>query len=253
MTVTEPGRVEKINTALQCRSDRQYIRGINLQTILEQTVSQCTVAWLQIQYRKKRSPPLSLSLISVSLCFFWARYLQRQRGFLYRKVAAIWPMTCCVPWPIPAESTPEASATLLRWQSDLHSRSSHAVNVRCECPFSKRVMSGRYPSFKLTWYIWSKHQGFFLFITISFILGIINIFLCMISPEGVPSWKHVHIWPSLPSNGTPHRSMDINSGAVTQTSSSSQIPCCQYQQPQLLTVATSAGFNWPSLELNTGF
>lgn len=80
-------------------------------------------------YMKKKHPSISLSIY---LCFLWARCLQRQRGPPYRKVAAIWPMTFCVPWPIPAESTPEASATLLRWPSDLHSASSRAVNVRCE-------------------------------------------------------------------------------------------------------------------------
>lgn len=131
-------------------------------------------------------------------------------------------MTSCVPWPIPAESTPEASATLLRWPSDLHSASSRAVNVRCEwegdIPLLNSKVLNRFDD--------TDQTIVFLNIVCNiFLLGVMNVFLRVISPEGVPSWKHVRIWPSLPSSGTPHRSMDTNSGAVMQTSSSSQIPC----------------------------
>lgn len=74
------------------------------------------------------------SSVFLILSVFWARCLQRQKELLYRTTAGIWPITCCVPWPIPVESTLEVSATLLRWRSDLHSPSLNIVSVRCECP-----------------------------------------------------------------------------------------------------------------------
>lgn len=92
-------------------------------------------------------------------------------------------MTCYVPWPIPVESIPEALAILLRWLSDLHSASSLTVNVRCKYQISKREHFTMLSMLDTTFPCILPQNNVFL-ISVSF---------CLISPEGVPSWKHVHI------------------------------------------------------------
>lgn len=136
-------------------------------------------------------------------------------------------MTSCVPWPIPAERTPEVWATWLRWPSALPLASSSAVSVKCRC---------------------QMFQSFHRFNS----KNLFPPFLCVILPEGAPSLKRVHTCPPPPSSGTPHRSTARNSGAAMETSSSCRTTCCLCRRCWRPTVATSAGSSWRSSELITG-